>query len=195
MSCAPTLAAREETLAAYVEESGAMVIHPFDDARVIAGQGTAAREFFEQVTDLQLLLTPVGGGGLISGTALVAKSRDPAVAVVGVEPVGADDAQRSLRSGQRIANTAPDTIADGLHASLGPLTFAIIKQRVDDIVTVSDVETVRAMRWFWERLKLIIEPSAAVVVAALMEGKIDVSARRVGVILSGGNADLDALPW
>jgi len=195
LPCAPTLAAREKSLAAYVEESGATVVHPFNDAQVIAGQGTAAREFFEQVADLDLLLTPVGGGGLISGTALVAKDQDRGVRVVGVEPAGADDAQRSLRSGERVANTAPDTIADGLHASLGPLTFAIIEQSVDDIVTVNDADTVHAMRWFWERLKLVIEPSAAVAVAALMQGKVDVSGRRVGVILSGGNADLDALPW
>lgn len=193
--CEPTLASRDEYLAEVVRRTGATVIHPYNDERIIAGQGTAALELFEEFSGLELVLTPVGGGGLISGTAIAAKSLHPPIRVIGVEPEGADDARRSLLSGQLTAGNPPVSIADGLLATLGDKTFAIIRRHVDDIVTVSDAAIADAMRTVWERMKIIIEPSAAVTVAAIVAGKVDVTGRRCGIILSGGNVDLDRLPW
>ena len=193
--CDPTLAAREATLQAVVARTNAIVVHPYDDSRVIAGQGTVALELLDSVTDLDLVLTPIGGGGLTAGTALTVKSRSPATRMVAVEPAGADDAYRSFRAGERLPADAPQTIADGLLTSVGVRNFALIRRCVDDIVTVSDAAIIRAMRLIWERMKIVVEPSAAVPLAAIVEQRIDVRETRVGIVLSGGNVDLDRLPW
>jgi threonine dehydratase len=193
--CRPTQAEREKTLAQVVRDTGAAFIHPYDDARVIAGQATAARELLAEVQGLDLLLAPVGGGGLASGTALAARYLAPAARVVAAEPAGADDAFRSLREGRILSSENPRTVADGLRTSLGRLTFPILRALLAEVVTVSEEGIVAAMRLVWERMKILIEPSAAVPVAALLEGNLKARGLRVGVILSGGNLDLDALPW
>jgi threonine dehydratase len=193
--CDPTLPAREATLARVANETGSAVIHPYNDERVIAGQGTAALELLEEVPDLDVIIAPVGGGGLLSGTAIAATDLRRGIRVIGGEPEMADDAYRSLQTREIVPSTNPKTIADGLLTSLGPLTFPILQQRVERIVTVSEIGIIEAMRFIWERAKIVIEPSAAVAVAVLWERKIDLSGRRVGVILSGGNVDLDKLPW
>jgi threonine dehydratase len=193
--CAPTLEAREAAAAQIVLETGAVFIHPYDDPRVIAGQGTISLELLEELPELQCLLVPVGGGGLASGVATAAKAIKPAIRVVGVEPTGADDAQRSFQSGTLTAVTQPKTIADGLRATISPRTLAIIRAQIDDVVTVGDEAIVRAMRMLWQHLKVIVEPSSAVAYAAVLEGIVDVRGLRVGIVLTGGNVDLDALPW
>jgi len=193
--CAPTLAARDRTCAAVQAETGTLLIHPYDDWRVIAGQGTAALELLEEIPDLDAILTPVGGGGLLSGTAIAARAIKPSIAVYGAEPAGADDAWRSLQSGHIVPQTDPRTIADGLRSSLGVKTFAVLSKLVDAIGTTSEPAIVQAMRLAWEKLKLIIEPSSAVPLAALLERKLPVAGRRVGIVISGGNVDLDRLPW
>ena len=193
--CAPTLAAREALLEAVVARTGAVVVHPYDDAHVIAGQGTVALELLDAVPNLDLVLTPIGGGGLTAGVALTVKSRSPNTRMVAVEPEGADDAYRSFRNGARLPSIAPQTIADGLLTSVGVRNFALIRRCVDDIVTVGDPAIIRAMRLLWERMKIVVEPSAAVPLAALVEKRIDIRGARVGIVLSGGNVDLDRLPW
>jgi threonine dehydratase len=193
--CEPTLHARETTLAQVVQETDAMVVHPYNNYQVIAGQGTAALELLEDVPDLDAIIAPVGGGGLLSGTAIAAKGLLPRIRVLGAEPEMADDAFRSLQAGRILPSENPCTIADGLLTSLGTLTFSIIQENVEQIATVSEAGIIAAMKFIWERAKIIIEPSAAVPVAALWERKIDLSGQRVGVILSGGNVDLDSLPW
>ena len=193
--CAPTLAAREATLAAIVARTNAVVVHPYDDSRVIAGQGTAALELLDALPDLDLVLVPIGGGGLAAGTALAVKSRSPETRVVAVEPQGADDAYRSFRAGERLPSVAPQTIADGLLTSVGVRNFALVRRFVDDIVTVGDPAIVGAMRLIWERMKIVVEPSAAVPLAALVENRIGVRGMRIGMVLSGGNVDLDRLPF
>ncbi|MCH2450402.1 MAG: pyridoxal-phosphate dependent enzyme [Gracilimonas sp.] len=193
--CESTLEARESTLEQVVEKTGATFIHPYDDARIIAGQGTSAMELLEDHPDLDIIITPVGGGGLLSGTALAAKSMNPDIIVIGAEPANADDAFRSFKSGELIPVKNPDTIADGLRTSLGKLPFSIITEHVDDIVTVPEESIVEAMRYVWERLNMIIEASCAVPVAAVFDGKVDVKDKKVGIIITGGNVDLDNLPW
>lgn len=193
--CAPTLAAREETLAEVVRETGAVFIHPYNDPRVIAGQGTAALELLAEVPDLEVIVAPVGGGGLLSGTALAAEAAAPGARIVGAEPAGADDACRSLREGRIVPSVEPRTMADGLLTSLGELTFAIIRRRVELIATVSEPGIAAAMRLIWERMKLVVEPSSAVTLAALLEEGLAAADRRVGIILSGGNVELGKLPW
>ena len=193
--CEPTIAAREAGAARIVAETGAQLIHPFNDYRVMAGQGTAALELLEDRPELDLVLCPIGGGGLISGTATAAKGLRPGIRVIGVEPAGADDAYRSFRSGTIVPMTAPRTIADGLRGTLGDKTFAEIRQNVDDVVTVSEAAIVSAMRAMWEVLKIVVEPSAAVAYAAILENRVRVTGKRVGLIVTGGNLDLDALPW
>lgn len=193
--CAPTLAAREATLERVVRDTGATFIHPYNDARVIAGQGTAALELLTDVPDLDVLMVPVGGGGLLSGTAIATTALAPATQVIAAEPEAADDAYRSLQEGRIVPALDPRTIADGLRTSLGELTFAIIQRHVQQIVTVSEAAIISAMRHVWERMKIVIEPSAAVPIGALLERKIDLTGKRIGVILSGGNVDLDRLPW
>jgi len=193
--CEPTYAARESNAKSVVERTGAAFIHPFNDYRVMAGQGTLALELLEDVPDLTDILCPVGGGGLISGVATAIKSINPEIHVFGVEPKGADDAAQSLAAGRIIPCTAPDTVADGLRGTLGELTFEEIQRHVDGIVTVSESEIVNAMRAIWEVLKIIVEPSGAVAYGALVDGQLDMPGRRIGIILTGGNLDLDSLPW
>lgn len=193
--CAPTLEAREATLLRIYEKTGANVVHPYNDERVIAGQATAALELLEEVPDLDVLLAPVGGGGLLSGTAIAATSTKRGIRVIAGEPELADDAYRSLQTGAIVPSVKPQTIADGLLTSLGTLTFPIVQQCVEQIVTVSEQGIIDSMRFIWERAKIIIEPSAAVAVGVLWEKKIDLTGLRVGVILSGGNVDLEKLPW
>src|SRR5215510_2412456 len=193
--CAPTLAAREATLECVVHETGATFIHPYNDARVITGQGTAALELLTDVPDLDVIMVPVGGGGLLSGTALVTTALAPSTQVIAAEPEAADDAYRSLQAGKILPANDPRTIADGLRTSLGELTFAIIQQHVQQIVTVSEEAIVSTMRYIWERMKIVIEPSAAVPIGALLEKKIDLTGKRIGIVLSGGNVSLDQFPW
>ncbi|MBZ5535641.1 MAG: pyridoxal-phosphate dependent enzyme [Acidobacteriia bacterium] len=195
--CKPTLEARESTTDELVARTGAVLIHPYNNYRVIAGQGTCALEFIEQVEEgLDLLLAPVGGGGLISGTALAMKGLSPETWIIGCEPKGADDAFQSKQAGKIILQAHPQTVADGLRSSLGDKTFPIIQKLVDDIVTVSEDEIIEAMRHIWERMKIIVEPSGAVAVAAAIFKKAAGFAdKRIGIILSGGNVDLDHLPF
>jgi threonine dehydratase len=193
--CAPTLAARETLAAQLVAESGAAFIHPYDDARVIAGQGTIALELLEEIPDLDWLLLPVGGGGLASGVAVAAKAMRPGIRLIGVEPSGADDAQRSLASGVLAPPPQAATIADGLRGALSARTFELIRRHVDAIITVNDEAIVQAMRTLWQHLKIIVEASSAVPYAALYQQRLDVRNARVGIILTGGNVDLDKLPW
>jgi threonine dehydratase len=193
--CAPTLAARESTVQKVIAATGATFIHPYDDLLVMAGQATAAVEFLAAVPTIDMLLAPVGGGGLLSGTAVAAKTIKPEIRVIGVEPAGADDAARSLRAGRIVPIEHPNTIADGLRATVGERPFAEIRRLVDEVITVSDAAIVRAMRQMWEVLKIVVEPSAAVPYAALLEAPAALRARRIGIIVSGGNLDLDHLPW
>jgi threonine dehydratase len=193
--CEPTLEARESTCAQVLAATGATLIHPYNDLRVMAGQGTTAVELLEDSPELDFLLCPVGVGGQLAGIAVAAKSMKPGILVVGVEPAAADDAYRSFRAGHIIPSVNPRTIADGLRSSLGELPFAEIQRHVDEIVTVSEDSIVRSMRTIWEVMKIIVEPSAAVPYAALLEGKLNIAGQRVGVILSGGNLDLNMLPW
>lgn len=194
--CAPTLAAREETAARVLAETGATLVHPYDHPDVIAGQGTAALELLEQAGPLDAVVAPIGGGGLLAGTAIAATGLQPGIRVFAAEPDGADDAARSKRAGVRLPQTAPATIADGLRTSVGELTWPVLRDRVEDVVTVSEDEILAALRLAWERAKLLIEPSAAVALAAVLSPRFRglVGMARVGVILSGGNVDLDRLP-
>jgi threonine dehydratase len=190
--CEPTFAARENTTLELMKREGLTLVHPFDDWNVIAGQGTAAWELLDDAGPLDLVLCPVGGGGLIAGTALAVKGRLPEAKVVGAEPANADDARRSLETGTIQHCDDPQTIADGLRTtSIGERTFAVIARLVDQIVAVTEAEILEAMRFIWERMKIVIEPSSAVAVAPLLAGKLDVRGLRVGVILSGGNVDLE----
>lgn len=188
--CEPTLAARESTLADVIARTGAVEIHPFNNEDVMEGQATCAKELFEEVPHLDFLLAPVGGGGLLSGTALAAKYFSPSTVVIAGEPAGSDDAYRSLRSG-KIEQAQSNTIADGLLTTLGTKTFPVIRELVQDIITVTDDEIIQAMRIIWERLKIIVEPSCAVPFAAVLKDKSRFAGKRVGVILSGGNVDLE----
>ncbi len=201
--CEPTLEAREMTLGEAVARTGQVVVHPYDNADVIAGQGTAARELQDEVTDLDLVMIPIGGGGLAAGTALAVQGRVTDTRVIAVEPAGADDAYRSFRAGERLPSISPTTIADGLLTSLGVRNFALISRHVDAIVRVSEAAIAAAMRLVWERMKIVVEPSAAVPLAALVERVLEeseavagkLSDLRIGIVLSGGNVDLDRLPW
>jgi threonine dehydratase len=193
--CEPTLAAREASLLDVVRQTRAAVVHPYNDARVIAGQGTAALELLADVPGLDLVVTPVGGGGLLSGTALAVRGASPRTRVAAAEPAGADDAARSVATGRLQPSVNPQTICDGLLTSLCDLTFGIIRRAVEQIVTVSDASVIAAMRLLLERAKLLVEPSGAIPLGALLEGKLDVKGARVGLILSGGNADLDRPAW
>jgi threonine dehydratase/serine racemase len=197
VECEPTLEARETTAAAVLAETGGTLVPPYNHPDVIAGQGTVALELLEQVADLDAIVAPVGGGGLIAGITLAARGLRPTLCVFAAEPQGADDAARSKAAGRLIPQTGPHTIADGLLTSLGELTWPVVRDLVARVLTVSDDEIVRAMRLVWERAKLVIEPSAAVPVAAVLgdEFRSWPGLRRVGVVLSGGNANLDQLPW
>ncbi|HUJ81527.1 MAG TPA: pyridoxal-phosphate dependent enzyme [Candidatus Acidoferrales bacterium] len=193
--CEPTLAARESTAQDLLQKTGAQMIHPYDNRNVIAGQGTAALELLNEVADLDFILAPVSGGGLLSGTAIAAKAMNPKIRVIGCEPKNADDAFRSMASGQLEPAAKSETIADGLRATLCPLTFSILRECVDQVVTVTEVEIGNAMRTIWERMKIVIEPSAAVAAAPALLRRLGADGERVGIILSGGNVDLSHLPF
>jgi threonine dehydratase len=192
--CEPTLAARESTCESVIAGTGATLVHPYNDYRIIAGQGTAAIELLEDIPDLDIVIVPVGGGGLLSGTAIAVKTLRPGTRVFGAEPQQADDAAESLRTG-RIVSKPAHTLADGLRTLLGDRTFPIIRTSVDGISTATEEGIVAAMRRLWEVLKLVIEPSSAVPSAVIREHPQLFAGKRVGIILSGGNVDLDALPW
>ena len=193
--CEPTLEARETTLAGVQERTGATFIHPYDDVRVIAGQGTAALELLDQTPDLEVVMPPVGGGGLASGTTITVSALRPEIEIWGAEPAEADDAFRSIRDGRLYPSVMPTTIADGLLTSLSDRTFRILYRGLAGILTVDEPTIVRAMRLLWERAKLLVEPSAAVPLAVVLANRSRFEGRRVGIILSGGNANLDELPW
>ena len=191
--CDNTLESRESTAAALIESQGLTLVHPYNDERVMAGAGTAALELIEESGPLDYVLAPVGGGGLLSGTSTAVKNLCPQAAVWGVEPAGADDAFRSFNSGRLIPQTNPCTIADGLRTSLGEKTFEVIRRRVDEIVTVQEAEIVEAMKFLWQRMKLVVEPSGAVPLVPVIKGLLPTDrALRVGVIISGGNVDLES---
>jgi threonine dehydratase len=193
--CEPNIASREATAADVMKRTGAHLVHPYNDPRVIAGQGTAAIELLEQVPGLDIIITPASGGGLLSGTAIAAKSLRPEIRVVGGEPRNADDAYRSMASGKIEPAAKTETIADGLRATLCPLTFSILRERVDEISLVSEEEIVSTMMLLWERAKIVVEPSGAVAAAPALLRRIGAEGKKVGVILSGGNVDLRHLPW
>lgn len=193
--CESNLASREQTLARVVQQTGATEVHPYNDYRIIAGQATAAMELIEDAPTLDVVMAPVGGGGLLSGTALSTAYFSPATKVYAAEPLGASDAYRSFSSGKLVPSENPDTIADGLLTSLGSLTFPIIREFVQRIITVREESIIAAMRLTWERMKIIIEPSSAVPLAAILENKKEFEGRKVGIIISGGNINLDKLPW
>lgn len=193
--CKPTLESREQTLNKLISSNGAVFIPSYNYFNVICGQGTAAKELIEEVKGLQYILIPVGGGGIISGSAIAAKGINPSIKIIGTEPANADDAYRSFKSGRLIPSVNPDTIADGLLTSLGDLTFEIIRKKVDDIVTVTEESIIYAMKTLWERMKIIVEPSAAVTLAAILENRNMFKNKKTGVILTGGNVDLENLPF
>jgi threonine dehydratase len=193
--CQPTLEAREEKLTEVLNETNAFEIHPYNNYKIIAGQSTAALELIEDQPDIDTIIAPVGGGGLLSGTALTAHYFSPNTKVIGAEPSGADDAYQSFYQKKLIPSLNPDTIADGLRTSLGSLTFPIIRRLVNDIVTVNDQATIEAMKLVWERMKIIIEPSSAVALAMVLKHKNRFEGQKIGIIISGGNVDLMHLPW
>jgi len=193
--CAPTQAAREQVAADVQRATGALLVHPYADTRVMAGQGTIALELLRQAAGLDALITPVGGGGLASGVAIAAHAIDPALALFGAEPQGADDAAQSLARGARVTTVVPDTLCDGLRALVGESNLDALRRHRVELVTVSDVETIAAMRLLWSELKLLVEVSSATVLAALLQQRERFAGRRIGVVLTGGNVDLRALPW
>jgi threonine dehydratase len=193
--CKPTLEARESTLEEVKRRTGALEIHPYNDYRIIAGQATAAMELLEKTGPLDIMMAPVGGGGLLSGTALSTSYLSPATKIFAAEPAGADDACRSFSTKTLVPSVNPSTICDGLLTSLGSLTFPIILDKVDRIITVSEESVIRAMKLTWERMKIVIEPSSAVPLAAVLENRELFESKKVGIIISGGNVSLDKLPW
>lgn len=193
--CRPTLEARETALTKVVEETGAKFIHPYNHASVIAGQGTATLEIIKDLPEVDAIVAPIGGGGLLSGTAIAAKAINPKIKVYGAEPLGAADAKASFDSGEIVPSVDPKTICDGLLTSLGDITFEIVRKNVDNIITVEDEFTVEAMKLIFERMKIVVEPSAAIALAAVMKRDELFSEKTTAIILSGGNVDLDSLPW
>lgn len=193
--CAPTQAAREAMCAEVQRATGAELVHPYADYRVMAGQGTIALELLQQVTGLDALITPVGGGGLASGVAIAAHGIDPALTLFGAEPLGADDAAQSLAQGARVTTVVPDTICDGLRALVGERNLDALREQHVEVITVSDAETIAAMQLLWSELKQVVEVSSATVLAAILKQPQRFAGRRVGVVLTGGNVDLGALPW
>lgn len=193
--CAPTQKAREGTLQKVQQKTGAVFVHPYDNELVIAGQGTAAKELLEEIPGLDVILAPVGGGGLMSGTAIATRHMKPEIRVIGAEPELANDAWLSLKAGERQFPDTTKTIADGLRTTLSERTFTIIRRNVDEIITVSEESILIAMRLIWERMNIIIEPSSAVPVAAIINGNLKLEGKKAGIILTGGNVDLDRLPW
>ncbi|MBT3479751.1 MAG: pyridoxal-phosphate dependent enzyme [Candidatus Marinimicrobia bacterium] len=193
--CDPDQPSREKVLADLVDKTGATVVHPYNDERIVAGQGTCAKELLEDYPDLDMIVSPVSGGGLLSGTLLSAKGIKPGIKVFGAEPSEADDAYRSLQKGDIVDNETINTICDGLRAQIGTITFPIIQKHVDGIITVNEAEIVEAMKMIWERMKIIVEPSSAITLGALLKSKKIFKGKRVGIIISGGNVDLEHLPW
>ncbi|HIA83885.1 MAG TPA: pyridoxal-phosphate dependent enzyme [Candidatus Marinimicrobia bacterium] len=193
--CEPEQSSRESVLADLVEQTGAIVVHPYNDERIVAGQGTCAKELMEDEPNLDMIVCPVSGGGLLGGTLLSAKGINSDILVFGAEPSEADDAYRSLEKGEIVANVTIDTICDGLRAQIGTITFPIIQKHVDGIIRVTEEEIIEAMKMIWERMKIIVEPSSAITLGALLKNKDMLSNKRVGLILSGGNVDLNQLPW
>jgi len=193
--CEPSTTSRETTFARVQEATGGDFVHPYNDPRVIAGQGTCSREFMEQTDGLDMVVAPIGGGGMVSGTCLTLSSIAPEVAVYAAEPEQADDAARSFRAGRIIADDAPVTVADGLKVPLKELTWHFVSGHVTDILTASEQEIIDAMRITWARMKIVMEPSCAVPLAAILKNKDVFAGKRVGVIVTGGNVDLDRLPW
>jgi threonine dehydratase len=193
--CAPTIAAREAMCAQVQAETGAELVHPYTDPRVIAGQGTAAMELLGTAGALDAIVVPVGGGGLASGTAIAARALAPDCRVFGAEPAGAADTFESLRRGERVTDVVPDTICDGLRGTLGAPDFELLREHRVEVLTVADADTIAAMRLLWQRTKLVVEPSSAIALAMVLGNRERFAGQRVGVILSGGNVDLDALPW
>ncbi len=193
--CEPNMASRENTCAEVMRTTGAHLVHPYDDARVIAGQGTAALELLEEVSDLDVVITPASGGGLLSGSSIAAKTMRSGIRLIGSEPSNADDAYRSLKAGKIEAAAQTETMADGLRATLSPLTFSILQSLVDEISLVTEEEIVAAMLLLWERTKLVVEPSGAVAAAPALNRRIRAEGKKIGIILSGGNLDLHKLPF
>ena len=193
--CEPTLQARESTLQKLIEKTGAVFIHPYNNFEVICGQGTAAIEFLHEVPDLEIMMAPVGGGGLFSGTIISARAVHPEIKLFGAEPKNADDAYRSFKNNKLFPPVKPNTIADGLLTALSELTFKIISEKADDILTVSEEAIIEAMKLIWERMKIVVEPSAAVPLGVVMENKSFFKNRKTGLILSGGNIDVTKLPF
>ncbi|HET6806459.1 MAG TPA: pyridoxal-phosphate dependent enzyme [Frateuria sp.] len=193
--CAPTQAAREATTAQLVQDTGAVLVHPYADTQVMAGQGTIALELLAQVPDLDAIVTPVGGGGLASGVAIAAHALRPGLSLHAAEPAGADDAARSLARGERVTDVVPDTVCDGLRALVGKPNLAALGRYRVDVLTVTDEETIAAMRLLWQELKQVVEVSSATAFAAILKTRERFAGRRVGVVLTGGNVDIDALPW
>ena len=193
--CEPEQESRESVLKELIEKTGAVVVHPYNDERIMAGQGTCAKELLEDYPDLDTIVSPVSGGGLLSGTLLSSKALKANIQVFGAEPVEADDAYRSLKLGKIVPNETINTICDGLRAQIGTLTFPVIADLVDDIITVTEEEIIDSMRMIWERLKMIVEPSSSIALGAILKNKDRFNGKKVGLIISGGNVDLDHLPW
>jgi threonine dehydratase len=193
--CEPEQESRESVLKELIEKTGAVVVHPYNDERIMAGQGTCAKELLEDYPDLDTIVSPVSGGGLLSGTLLSSKALKANIQVFGAEPVEADDAYRSLKLGKIVPNETINTICDGLRAQIGALTFPVIADLVDDIITVTEEEIIDSMRMIWERLKMIVEPSSSIALGAILKNKDKFNGKKVGLIISGGNVDLDHLPW
>ena len=193
--CEPNIKARENVLKKMVQETGSTIVHPYNDERIIAGQGTACKELMESIPDLDVIISPVSGGGLLAGTLLAAKSINPNIKVYGAEPKNADDTYRSIKSKKIVPNITTNTIADGLRAQVGTITFPIIQKYVDGIILVSEEMIIQSMRIIWQRLKIVIEPSCSIVLAALLINNDQFHNKKVGLILTGGNVDLDTLPW
>ena len=193
--CEPDQPSREQVLADLVSETDATVVHPYNDERIVAGQGTCAKELLEDYPEIQIIVSPVSGGGLLSGTLLSAIEMNEQVSVYGAEPAEADDAYRSLQNGEIVPNETINTICDGLRAQIGTITFPIIQKYVDEIITLSEEEILDSMKMIWERLKIIVEPSCSISLAAIIKNKNKFSGKNVGLIMSGGNVDLNQLPW
>ena len=193
--CEPDQESRDKVLNALVDKTGAVVVHPYNDERIVAGQGTAAKELLEDHPDLDAIVAPVSGGGLLGGTLCSAKEMSPEIVVYGAEPAEADDAYRSLEKGEIQCNETSNTICDGLRAQIGTITFQIIQRKADGIMTVSEGDIIDSMRMIWERMKIIVEPSSSITLAAVINNKDLFAGKKVGLILSGGNVELDQIPW
>ena len=193
--CEPDQKFRESVLKDVVDETGATIVHPYNDERIMAGQGTCAKELLEDVENLHSIVSPVSGGGLLSGSLLAAKNMNSAIRVYGAEPEEADDAYRSLKLGKIVPNKTINTICDGLRAQIGTKTFPVIQSLVDDIIPVSEEDIINALRMIWERLKIIVEPSCSIALAMVINNKDLFKDQNVGLIMSGGNIDLKKLPW